>query len=309
MDDKLRYEYSKRASIISIIGNIVLTVLKVFIGIISGSIALVADAFHSASDLIGTIILLKGLKIAHMPPDEDHPYGHHRAETITSKILAIILIITALGIGYSSFTILLKPNVEPPESFAIYIVILSIIVKEAMYQYSYRIGNLIQSDAVIADAWHHRSDAFSSVGALIGVGGAILGYPIMDPLAGVFVSILILKTGISIYVKAVSDLMDTAPSDEIINNIKEAASDATGVECVQDIKVRKHGSKLFVDLKICVDGNITVTAGHAAAARAKANIFKTNDYIQDVLVHVNPWDKESDKDCLECTTKKKNQQK
>ncbi|QUH26946.1 cation diffusion facilitator family transporter [Serpentinicella alkaliphila] len=306
MNDKLRYEYSRKASILSIIGNILLTGFKVIIGLLSGSIALVADAFHSASDLIGTIILLQGLKIAHMPPDESHPYGHHRAETITSKILAIILIITALGIGYSSFRIIRSPNVTPPETFAIYIIILSIIVKEGMYRYAYKIGKLIQSDAVIADAWHHRSDAFSSIGALIGVGGAILGYPIMDPLAGIFVSILILKTGIEIYISAVRDLMDTAPSDEIINELKDAAYEANGVEGVQDIKVRKHGSKLFVDMKICVNSNITVSEGHGAAARAKENIIKSNEYIQDVLIHVNPCYKEHSKDCDTCTEEKKN---
>ena len=306
MNDKLRYEYSRKASIVSIIGNILLTGFKVIIGLLSGSIALVADAFHSASDLIGTIILLQGLKIAHMPPDESHPYGHHRAETITSKILAIILIITALGIGYSSFRIIRSPDVTPPETFAIYIIILSIIVKEGMYRYAYKIGKLIQSDAVIADAWHHRSDAFSSIGALIGVGGAILGYPIMDPLAGIFVSILILKTGIEIYISAVKDLMDTAPSDEIINELKDAAYEANGVEGVQDIKVRKHGSKLFVDMKICVDSNITVSEGHGAAARAKENIIKSNEYIQDVLIHVNPCYKEHPKDCATCTEEKKN---
>lgn len=304
MNDNLRYEYSKRASIVSIIGNILLTLFKVVIGLLSGSIALVADAFHSASDLIGTIILLQGLKIAHMPPDKGHPYGHHRAETITSKILAIILIVTALSIGYGSFKILLNPSPTPPETFAIYIIVLSIIGKEAMYRYAIRIGELIQSDAIIADAWHHRSDAFSSIAALIGVIGAILGYPIMDPLAGIFVSFLILKTGISIYVKAVNDLMDRAPSDSILNEIKIAASEADGVESIQDLKVRKHGSKLFVDMKICVDSNITVSEGHAAASRAKKNIFQTNEYIQDVLIHVNPCYKGKPNDCKKCNTDK-----
>lgn len=306
MNDKTRYEYSRKASIVSIIGNIILTVLKIFVGLLSGSIALVADAFHSASDLIGTVILLQGLRIAHLPPDESHPYGHHRAETITSKILAIILIITALSIGYSSYRILRVPDVSPPETYALYVIVLSIIIKEGMYQYSYRIGKMIQSDAIIADAWHHRSDAFSSIAALIGVGGALLGYPIMDPLAGILVSILILKTGITIYVKAVNELMDTAPKDEIIDEIKDAAFTARGVEGVQDIKVRKHGSKLFVDMKICVDSNITVSEGHGAAARAKENVFESNEYIQDVLIHVNPCYDEEPKDCTSCSDQKKN---
>ncbi|MDR5657946.1 cation diffusion facilitator family transporter [Serpentinicella sp. ANB-PHB4] len=305
MDDKFRYELSRRASIISIIGNIILTILKAAVALFAGSIALFADAFHSATDLIGTVILLQGLKIAHIPPDESHPYGHHRAETITSKILAIILIITALGIGYSSFRAISSPDPKAPDMIAIYIIILSIVVKEAMFRYSVRIGNIIKSDAVIADAWHHRSDVFSSIAALIGVGGAILGFPALDPLAGLFVSILILKTGISIYIKAINDLMDKSPTNDTLNKIRKSAIEATGVEGVQDVKVRKHGSKLFVDMKICVNGEITVIEGHAAAARAKENIFQSNEFIQDVLIHVNPCFNYEEKDCDFCKKNKK----
>lgn len=294
MEDKLRYYEIKKASIVSIIGNIVLTVLKAIIGFFAGSTALLADAFHSASDLFGTVVLLQGLKIAHLPPDESHPYGHHKAESVTSKILAIILIVTALGIGYEAIKILRSGDITPPKITAVYIAILSIVGKEGMYQYSVRIGRKIKSSAVMADAWHHRSDAFSSIATLIGITGAIYGYPFMDPIAGIIVSGLILKTAFSIYVEAIKGLMDTAPDKETLEAIKEAASEAKGVEDVQDVKVRQYGSKYMVDLKICVNPKITVEEGHAASARAKENIMKQNEDVLDVLIHVNPCSETKD---------------
>lgn len=288
MNDEQRYKEIKRVSIISIIGNILLTIIKAIIGFVSGSTALVADAIHSASDLFGTIVLLQGLKIAHLPPDESHPYGHHKAESITSKLLAIILMVTALGIGYEAVKILRAGSISPPGVIAVYTALLSIAVKEGMYRYGIIVGRRIKSQAVIADAWHHRSDAFSSVATLIGVGGAIFGYPFMDPLAGIIVSLLIMKTAVSIYIDAIKGLMDTAPEGSVIEDITKSASEAEGVLSVQDVKVRQYGSKYQVDMKICVDPRITVEEGHGAAARAKENIIKNNEDVLDVLIHVNP---------------------
>lgn len=288
MDDQYRYKEIKKASIVSIIGNIVLTVLKGIIGYIAGSTALVADALHSASDLFGSIVLLQGLKIAHRPPDETHPYGHHRAESITSKLLSIILAVTAIGIGNEAIKILRSGDIIPPKSIAVYIALISVVFKEAMYQYTVRIGKKVRSSAVIADAWNHRSDALSSIATVIGISGAILGFPFMDPIAGIVVSILILKTALSIYIEAIHSLMDTAPAKEILDSIRNAANKASGVKSVQDVKVRQYGSKYVVDMKICVDPKITVEEGHGAAARAKRNILSDNVDVLDVLIHVNP---------------------
>lgn len=289
MEDKIRYEKSRRVSIIGIIVNIVLTIIKAVIGLLAGSTALVADAFHSASDLFSTVVVMQGLKIAYQPPDESHPYGHHRAESITSKILAIILMITAIGIGYESYKVLINPAINPPQSFAIYTAFLSIIVKEAMYRHTYKVGKELNSPALIADAWHHRSDAFSSIAAVIGIAGALLGYTIMDPLVGIIVAILILRTGISIYIDAIKVLMDTSPPKKVFDIIDKAARKAEGVKDIQDIKVRQYGPKYFVDIKICVDPDITVEAGHAIAGKAKHFIINSELDILDVLVHVNPF--------------------
>ncbi|KAB3529017.1 cation diffusion facilitator family transporter [Alkaliphilus serpentinus] len=288
MQDQQRYQEVKRVSIVSIIGNVVLTIIKAVIGIISGSTALFADSIHSASDVFGTIVLLQGLRIAHMPPDESHPYGHHKAESITSKLLAIILVVTALGIGNEAIKVLRSQDISPPGIIAVYTAIVSIVIKEGMYRYVMGVGKRIKSQAVIADAWQNRSDAFSSVATLIGVGGSIAGYPFMDPLAGIFVSLMILKTGVSIYIDAIKGLMDTAPEGSVIEDIAKLANEAEGVISVQDVKVRQYGAKYHVDMKICVDPKITVEEGHGAAARAKENIMKNREDILDVLIHVNP---------------------
>ncbi len=288
MENKIRYKKSKRVSIISILVNIGLTMAKAFIGVLSGSTALIADAFHSASDLFSTIIVMQGIKIAHQPPDESHPYGHHRAESITSKILAIILMITAVGIGNESYQILKSSSINTPQVSAIYAAILSIVAKELMYRYAFKVGKEINSQALIADAWHNRSDAFSSIAAVIGIAGALLGYPIMDPLAGIVVAILIFKTGITIYIDAIKVLMDTAPPKEIIDKIQKSAKKSPGVIEIHDIKVRQYGPKYFVDLKICVDPYITVEEGHRISGQAKQHIIQSDLDILDVLVHVNP---------------------
>lgn len=288
MNEEVRYKASRKASYLGLAGNVILTFLKGFIGYISGSTALIADAVHSASDFIGTVIVIKGVKIAHQPPDASHPYGHYKAESIVSKIIAIILMITAVFIGYEAFQILISENIQVPGSIAILVAIISIVVKEGMYQYTIRVGRKYRNSALIADAWHQRSDAISSIAALIGITGAVLGFPFMDPLAGMVVALLILKTAISIYIDAIHDLMDSAPPQEVLDKISEAAKIDEGVLAVSDVKVRRYGSMLLVDMKINVSPQITVEKGHAIAARTKENVLTQNEEVKDVLIHVNP---------------------
>ncbi len=288
MNEESRYKASRKASYFGLLGNILLAFLKGFIGYLAGSTALMADAVHSASDFIGTVIVIKGVKIAHLPPDKSHPYGHHKAESIVSKIIAIILMITAVFIGYEAFQILIADEIGIPGVAAIVVALISIGVKEGLYQYTIRVGRKYRNSALIADAWHQRSDALSSIAALIGISGAVMGFPFMDPLAGIVVALLILKTAISIYIDAIHDLMDSAPPQEILNNITEAAKIDEGVLAVSDVKVRRYGSMLLVDMKINVSPSITVEKGHAIAARTKENILSHNKDVKDVLIHVNP---------------------
>lgn len=258
-------------------------------GFFAGSTALIADAFHSASDLIGTVILLKGMQIAHQPADKNHPFGHHRAETITSEILAVILMITAAGIGYEGFRVLTSETIKIPEMAAVYVALLSIAAKELMYRHSAKVGKEINSDAIIADAWHHRSDAFSSIAALVGIVGSRFGIAFMDPVAALFVALLIFRAGIKIYRKAVSTLMDTAPSTETLKELMDTIMDVDGVKKVDDLRVRRYGSKIIIDLKISVLPELTVEEGHNVAAKTKIRVLEMDDSIQDVLIHVNPF--------------------
>ncbi|RQD69932.1 MAG: cation transporter [Tindallia sp. MSAO_Bac2] len=292
MNDEVRFQKAKKVSLVSIIGNLLLTITKLIAGFFAGSTALVADAFHSASDLIGTVILLKGMQIAHQPADENHPFGHHRAETITSEILAVILMITAAGIGYEGIRILASNNIVVPQAAAVYVALLSIAAKEGMFRYSAKIGNEINSDAIIADAWHHRSDAFSSIAALVGIVGSRFGMTFMDPVAALFVALLIFRAGIQIYRKAVSTLMDTAPSDDKLKELMDVIIAVDGVKQVDDLRVRRYGSKMIIDLKISVLPELTVEEGHNVAARTKVKVLETDDSIQDVLIHVNPYYKD-----------------
>lgn len=293
MNEEIRYKASRKASYLGLFGNILLTFLKGFIGYISGSTALIADAVHSASDFIGTVIVINGVKIAHQPPDESHPYGHHKAESIVSKIIAIILMITAVFIGYEAFQILVSDDIQIPGSIAIVVAVISIGVKEGMYRYTIGVGRKYRNSALIADAWHQRSDAISSIAALIGISGAVLGFPFMDPLAGMVVALLILKTAISIYIDAIHDLMDSAPPKEVLDKISEAAKMDEGVLAVSDVKVRRYGSMLLVDMKINVSPQITVEHGHAISARTKQNVLAHNEEVKDVLIHVNPHPEKS----------------
>lgn len=288
MDENERLSLGKKASWIGILGNIILTSIKAIIGIIAGSTAMVADAIHSGSDIIATAIVLHGIKISHAPADEEHHYGHIKAESIVAKIIAIILILTAFGIGLSAYRSLKDPSLKPPGSLAIWAALLSIVAKEWMYRYTVRIGKKIGSQALVADAWHHRTDAFSSVAALIGITGATLGFPLLDPLSGIVVAIMIGKTALSIYWDAVNALMDPAPSKEVMDEIKRITLAVEGIKSIHEIRARQHGNQIFVDIKIGVDPFITVEEGHDLASNAKESLLHKVENVKDVLIHVNP---------------------
>ena len=284
-----RTRQGQRVTIIGMIGNVFLTIVKAIFGYLSGSSALVADAVHSLTDIVGSGVVLGGLKVASQPADETHHYGHYKAESIVAKIVALILIGTGVGIGWSSFNTFMEGDLVVPEISALWIVIISILAKEAMYQYTAIVGRRIKSSAVIADAWHHRTDSLSSVAALIGIGGARLGFPQADPLAGIFVGGMIIYSGIKIYLTAIHELMDKAPKQEIVDKITNIALQVEGCREINDIKARYLGANIVIDLKIGVDPEITVQKGHGIAAEVKKNLIKDMEDVSDVLIHVNPY--------------------
>lgn len=307
MDDKMRLSLGKKVSNTALIINITLMLSKAAVGIVSRSTAILADAFNNGTDIFATIVVFGGLRIAYLPPDEKHHYGHAKAESVVSKIVAIIIGITGVTIGWSSIQQIISGKSEIPGSLAIIISIASIMIKYFLYRYTNRVGNSIGSSAIIADSFNHRTDVLASFSAMVGVLGARMGYPILDPVAGLVVSVLIVKTGISIYMEAIDALMDTAPEQETVDCIKSNALCTDGVISVNDIRARKHGARLRIDLKICVDAGITVEEGHNIAADTKTNIINHMENIEDIMVHVNPCsnlDKEMKPQCHKCKSKK-----
>lgn len=283
-----RLETAGRVVVTTIALNSILTFFKLFAGFLAGSTAMVADALHSASDILSSVGVIIGIRIARKPRDVSHPYGHDKAESIAAILLASILIATGGGIGWSAVISLFKKSFHVPGAIALYAAIFSIIVKEGMYRYTVFYAKRINSSALAADAWHHRSDALSSIGALAGIGGARLGYTFMDPLAGFVVSVLVLKAGVEVFIKAYYELMDTSASPEMVRHMEDITLSVEGVENITELKTRQHGSGIYVDLKICVDRHIPVYRGHEIAHRVEDAIMERIEEVKDVLVHVDP---------------------
>ena len=287
-NENMRYKEGRKISIISLVSNTVLALIKIFIGFFANSKALIADGFHSVSDMASTIIVMVSIKFSETPADKNHPYGHEKAEALGTNILAVILILTAVFLGRDAILTLLSGNIAEPGSWALAAAFVSIVVKETLYRYTIKIGEEINSRGLIADAHHHRSDAFSSIAALIGIGGAKLGFRFLDPLAGLVVAFLILKVGYEILRDTSYELMDGRPAKEKIDQIREIAAAITGVIEIHDIKLRSYGPNYIVDLKIVVEDQLSVAEGHKIACQVENSIIDNSDDVKDVLVHVDP---------------------
>lgn len=250
-----------RVSAVSIIANFALTVFKLSAGILAHSGAIISDAIHSASDVFSTIVVIIGIRISRKESDKNHPYGHERLECVAAIVLATILAFTGLGIGYSALRQIAGgdyANLTVPGRLALVAAAVSILVKEAMYQYTKINARRIDSGALMADAWHHRSDALSSVGALIGIGGARLGFPILDPVASVVICVFIEKAAYEIFMDAVDKMVDKACDEETEAALRECAATQEGVLGVDLLHTRVFGNKIYVDIEICADGEETL---------------------------------------------------
>lgn len=290
-----RFQKAEFAAWLGIIGNIVLAIIKGGIGFYAGSRALIADAANSATDVLGSISVLIGLKAAQKPPDVDHPYGHGKAETIAAIIVSILMFLVAFEIGSSSFQALFEP-LEAPLSIAIWAVLFSILVKEAMYRYKYNLGKRINSHALIAVALDHRSDVFSSIAALVGIGGAIIGKWLgvwwliyLDPVAGIFVAGIILKMGYHMLRESIHYTLDHVLHEDEAKELVDAVKSVLGVITVDELRAREHGHYWIVDVKIGVDPKITVLEGHDIARATKQRLLAFSK-VSDALIHVNPYD-------------------
>ena len=279
-----------KVSIVSVIWNLLLSAGKLFAGIFANSGAMISDAVHSASDVFSTIIVMIGVKISGKDSDNDHPYGHERLECVAAIILATVLAATGIGIGYGAVVKIMAGdyNVEMPGILALVAAVVSILVKELMFWYTRYYAKQIDSSALMADAWHHRSDSLSSIGALIGIIGARLGFGIMEPLASVVICIFIEKAAYDIFMDAVNKMVDKSCDDETMEKIKACAMNIPGVENIDLLRTRVFGNKIYVDMEIAADGNKTLDETHAVAERVHDAIEQEIPKVKHIMVHVNP---------------------
>ena len=282
---------ANKVSIVTIIGNIILSVMKLLAGVIAHSNAMISDAVHSASDVFSTFIVMIGIKLSSKSADKEHPYGHERLECVAAIVLSIVLFITGLGIGSNALKAVTQgdyDHLQVPGILALIAAIVSIVSKEAMYWYTRHYAKKIDSSALMADAWHHRSDALSSVGALVGIAASRMGYPLMDPLASLVICVFIEKAALDIFKDAINKMVDKACDENTEQAIRECAEKQPGVIRVDMLKTRVFGNKIYVDLEIGADGNETLRDAHAVAERVHDHIEKEFPKVKHIMVHVNP---------------------
>lgn len=282
---------ANRVSMITIIGNIALSVIKLLAGIIAHSNAMISDAVHSASDVFSTIVVIIGIKLASKKSDKEHPYGHERLECVAAIVLAIVLFITGLGIGMEALKNIASgnyDNLQVPGILALIAAILSIVTKEGMYWYTRYYAKKIDSSALMADAWHHRSDAFSSIGALIGIGGARLGFPIMDSIASLVIFVFIVKAAFDIFKDAMDKMVDHSCDEAMENQLRDCIMRNDNVLGIDILQTRIFGNKIYVDVEIQADGSLTLQEGHKIAEAVHDDIERTFPKVKHIMVHVNP---------------------
>ncbi len=280
-----------KVSMVSITANCILTVFKLLAGIIAHSGAMVSDAIHSASDVFSTVVVIIGVKISGRESDKDHPYGHERMECVAAIVLATILAATGLGIGYTAVGKIAAGDymrLAVPGRLALVAAVVSIAVKEGMYQYTRVNAKRIDSGALMADAWHHRSDAMSSVGALAGIAGSRMGFPLADTIASVVICLFIEKAAYEIFRDAVNKMVDKACGEEMETEFKQCAAVQEGVLGVDLLHTRVFGNKIYVDIEIRVDGDKTLREAHGIAEHVHDAIEKNFPKVKHIMVHVNP---------------------
>lgn len=280
-----------RVSTVSLAVNIGLSVFKFIAGIIANSGAMISDAVHSASDVFSTIVVMIGVKLSGKEADEHHPYGHERLECVAAILLAVLLFATGAGIGYQGFRTLLSgefKGLKAPGVLALIAALVSIVVKEWMYWYTVIAAKKINSGALKADAWHHRSDALSSVGALLGIAGARMGYPYLDSVASIVISVLVMKAACDIFMDAVEKMIDTSCDRETVKELRGVIEAQEGVLGISTLNTRMFGSKIYVDVEIEADGDKTLREAHDVAEKVHHAIEDHMENVKHCMVHVNP---------------------
>ena len=280
-----------RVSGVSIAVNLLLSACKLAAGLIAHSGAMISDAVHSASDIVSTLIVMVGVKLSGKAPDKEHPYGHERMECVAAIVLAGVLLATGVAIGYAGAKRILDSSREAlpvPGLLALAAAILSIAVKEGMFWYTRAHARRLGSPALMADAWHHRSDALSSVGALVGIGGARLGMPLLDPLASVIICAFIVKASLDIFRDAVDRMVDHSGDPETEARIRDLVGAHPQVKRIDVLRSREFGSRLYIELEIAVDAGMTLRDSHAVAEEVHDQVEKAFPQVKHIMIHVNP---------------------
>lgn len=284
-----------KVTIIGSISNFLLLVFKFVAGVVGQSAAMIADAVHSLSDFVTDLIVLLFVRISHKPQDKGHDFGHGKYETLATALIGLILFGVGLGIlwngGSTIWSWLQGAQLEKPGMLALWAAVVSIVLKEVLYRYTVLVGRRVQSQAVVANAWHHRSDAFSSIGTMVGIGGAILlgdAWRVLDPLAAVVVSVFILKVAYDLLVPCVDELMEKSLPDEVEQEIKQALTAIPGVSDPHNMRTRKIGSRSAVSVHVRMDGGLTVNQSHEATRAMEIRIRRILGQDAFVSIHVEP---------------------
>ena len=286
--DKIRTKVIYRVSINTIIINFLLTAIKLVAGLVGNSMALVSDAIHSASDVLSTFIVMLGAKLSSKEPDEKHPYGHEKFECLAAIILALMLFATAITIGFYGIESIFNNDIAVPSEMAALAAVFSIVVKEWMYRYTKKAARKINSTSLYADAWHHRSDALSSIGSLIGVVGAICGLPILDPIASFVICIIIIKVAYGILRKSLTQIIDSAAPAEVEEQIRQIILSNENIKGIDMLKTRLFGNRIYVDIEVQIDKNMSFRAVHDLIHELHDEIESSNASIKHCMIHANP---------------------
>jgi len=283
-----KYSAGKKSTLVSVVVNLTLTISQVFAGLLSGSQGLVADGIHSLTDLVADFVVLFANHHSVKDADEDHHYGHQRYETAASLFLGVSLLVVGLGMLWSAGHKIVNPiSATPISLLALYVALGALAAKELLFRYMLAVAERVRSSMLVANAWHARSDAASSLVVSVGIVGALLGYPILDSVGALIVGLMIVRTGWSFSWDALNDLMDRAVSEEEHQQIEQIVLATPGVLGCHDLRTRKMGDMILVDVHIEVDANATVQVGHDIALTA-ANRVKAKLPVLNVMTHIDP---------------------
>ena len=288
MESKIAY----KVSLLSIIGNVFLSLFKLIAGIIGHSSAMISDAIHSVSDVLSTFVVIIGIKISSKDIDDNHPYGHERFECVASIILSFMLFFVGTLIGYKGLITIISGkygDIRIPSVITLVAALVSIFIKGIMFLYTKRCAKLINSNALLADSYHHLSDSLSSIGSLFGIIGSMMGYPFCDSLASIIICLFIVKVSIDIFKDTIDKMVDKSCSDDFITDIKKDILSNKNVICIDLLKTRVFGNKIYADIEIAVDKKLSLIDAHNIAEEVHDNLESKYKNLKHCMIHVNPY--------------------